>query len=313
MHGDIEIVAGNGHRELASKIAHYFGKSLLNITVDKFCDSETNIELHENVRGKDVFIIQPTGFQINDRYMELFILADALKRASAERITAVIPYLGYSRQERRHNHSAIAARLIADLIEKSGINRVLSLELHTDAIEGFFHIPIDHLHIHHFFVEKIKELEIINPVIVSPDIGGTIRARSLSKLLGCDFAVLDKERENGGEARIFNLIGSVKGKTVILFDDICDSGGSLKNAASKVFEEGATQIIALVCHGIFSGSALHLIDESYIQKFLVTNSLPFMGSLKEHPKIKVLDVSGFLATAIRRIHTSDSSSEIFHP
>jgi ribose-phosphate pyrophosphokinase len=304
-HGELVLISGNAHPALGLKLAEALNISLSDVRLETFPDSESYVELPHDIRGKDVFVLEPTCRPVNETLMELLLLGDALKRLHPQRLTAVIPYFGYSRQERRQNGqtSALAAKLVAELIEVAGYERILTLEIHSLAMEGFFKIPFEHLPSHHLFVEPLKKIDLLHPVVVAPDIGGVDRARHLAKILGCELAIIDKRRDKLS-TKVNHLIGEVKGKTAIIFDDICDTAQSLVNAAQKLYDEGANQIIAAVTHGVFSASALHAIDESYIQKLFVTNSIPFPNALSEHPKIEIIDIAPYLAMAIKKSHKS---------
>ena len=251
MESELLIFSGNANRELANKICQYLDVPIGTALIGRFSDGETRIEIESNVRGRDVFIIQPTCRPANENIMELLIMIDALRRASAQRITAVIPYYGYSRQERKSTpRTPITAKLIADLLVSAGVNRILTIELHTGAIQGFFNLPVDHLYSKPVFVEHFAKMKLDNPIIVSPDAGGVERARAVAKVLGCGLAIVDKRRDRPGDSQVMNLIGDVRDKTAILFDDICDTAGSLTSAAAVLRENGALKVYAAATHGV---------------------------------------------------------------
>ncbi|MES2615127.1 MAG: ribose-phosphate pyrophosphokinase [Bdellovibrionota bacterium] len=312
MESDLLIFSGSANPELANKIAEYLDVPLGSALIGSFSDGETRVEIESNVRGRDVFIIQPTCAPANENIMELVIINDALRRASAQRITAVIPYYGYSRQERKSApRTPITAKLVADLLVSSGVHRILTIELHTGAIQGFFNIPVDHLYSKPIFAEHFLKLNLENPIIVSPDAGGVERARAFAKVLDCGIAIVDKRREKPGVSQVMHLVGDVKGKTAILVDDICDTAGSLSAAAKVLLEHGALKVYAAATHAVLSGPAITRLQESCIEKLFVTNTIPLRAEAQKCPKIKVLDVSELLGKAIRRIHNSDSISNLF--
>jgi ribose-phosphate pyrophosphokinase len=306
------VFSGNANLELAKKICQYLNVPLGTALIGKFSDGETRIEIQSNVRGRDVFIIQPTCFPANQNIMELLIMIDALRRASAQRITAVIPYFGYSRQERKSApRTPITAKLIADILVSAGINRILTIELHTGAIQGFFNIPLDHLYSKPVFLEHFSKMNLENPIMVSPDAGGVERARALAKVLGCGIAIVDKRRDRPGDSQVMNLIGDVKNKTAILFDDICDTAGSLTSAAKVLVDRGALKVYAAATHGVLSGPAIGRLNDSCIEKLFITDTIPLSEEAATCSKIQVLSVSELLGKAIRRIHNSDSISNLF--
>jgi ribose-phosphate pyrophosphokinase len=306
------VFSGNANLELAKKICQYLNVPLGTALIGKFSDGETRIEIQSNVRGRDVFIIQPTCFPANQNIMELLIMIDALRRASAQRITAVIPYFGYSRQERKSApRTPITAKLIADILVSAGINRILTIELHTGAIQGFFNIPLDHLYSKPVFLEHFSKMNLENPIMVSPDAGGVERARALAKVLGCGIAIVDKRRDRPGDSQVMNLIGDVKNKTAILFDDICDTAGSLTSAAKVLVDRGALKVYAAATHGVLSGPAIGRLNDSCIEKLFITDTIPLSEEAATCSKIQVLSISELLGKAIRRIHNSDSISNLF--
>lgn len=312
MENDLLIFSGNANLPLAQKICSYLDESLGNALIGRFSDGESRVEIESNVRGRDVFIIQPTCAPANENTMELLILIDALRRSSAQRITAVIPYYGYSRQERKSApRTPITSKLVADLLTISGVHRILTLELHTGAIQGFFNIPVDHLYSKPVFVDNFVKMNLENPVVVSPDAGGVERARAFAKVLNCGLAIVDKRRDKPGVSQVMNIIGDVKGKSAILVDDICDTAGTLTNAATALIHEGATNVYAAVTHPVLSGPAIKRISESPIEKLFVTDTIPLSENAQACSKIEVVSVAELLAKAIHRIHNSDSISSLF--
>ena len=312
MESDLLIFSGSANPELSNKIAQYLDVPLGSALIGRFSDGETRIEIESNVRGRDVFIIQPTCAPANENIMELVIIIDALRRASAQRITAVIPYYGYSRQERKSApRTPITAKLVADLLVSSGIHRILTIELHTGAIQGFFNIPVDHLYSKPIFAEHFLKLNLENPIIVSPDAGGVERARAFAKVLNCGLAIVDKRREKPGVSQVMHLVGDVRGKTAILVDDICDTAGSLSAAANVLLENGALKVYAAATHAVLSGPAITRLEESCIEKLFVTDTIPLQVNAKKCTKIEELSVAELLGKAIRRIHNSDSISNLF--
>ena len=312
MESDLLIFSGSANPELANKIAQYLDVPLGSALIGRFSDGETRIEIESNVRGRDVFIIQPTCAPANENIMELVIIIDALRRASAQRITAVVPYYGYSRQERKSApRTPITAKLVADLMVSSGVHRILTIELHTGAIQGFFNIPVDHLYSKPIFAEHFLKLNLENPIIVSPDAGGVERARAFAKVLDCGIAIVDKRRERPGVSQVMHLVGDVKGKTAILVDDICDTAGSLSAAAKVLMENGAIKVYAAATHAVLSGPAISRLEDSCIEKLFVTDTIPLREEALKCAKVQVLGVAELLGKAIRRIHNSDSISNLF--
>jgi ribose-phosphate pyrophosphokinase len=288
------------------------GVSLGKANVTTFSDGETRVEINENVRGMDVFIIQSTCPPVNITCMELLIMIDALKRASADRITAVIPYYGYGRQDRKVAPRApITAKLLADLITAAGANRVLSMDLHAGQIQGFFNIPVDNLFATPVLFDYMKKNYIDGTVVVSPDTGGVERARAFGKRLGASLAIIDKRREGPNEAEVMNIIGSVKGKRIIILDDMIDTAGTVVQAARAMKEAGALEVSICCTHPVLSGPALERIEDSEIKEVIVTDTIPLSDRAKTCKKIKVLSVSGILGEAVRRIYYNDSVSSLF--
>ena len=309
----MKLVSGNSNRDLAENIGKYLNTPLANCTVKKFSDKEIFVEMNENCRGEDVFIIQSTSFPANDNLMELLILIDTLKRASAKRITAVIPYYGYARQDRKPGpRTPITAKLVANLIAKSGADRVLSIDLHAGQIQGFFDIPTDNLFAGPVFSKDIKEkYEISNLVAVSPDIGGVVRARAIANKIGASIAIVDKRRPRAGESEVMNIIGDVKGKDCIILDDIIDSAGTICNAADKIIDLGANSITSYVTHGVLTGKALEKISASKLTELVITDSINNQEKLKACEKIRSISISDLLGEAIKRISEASSVSSLF--
>ena len=310
----IELVAGNSNRVLADDIARILKTPLTKGVCRRFADMEVFVEIQENVRGADVFIIQPTSFPANDNLMELLILIDALKRASARRINAVMPYFGYARQDRKPGPRApISAKLVANMIERAGADRVLTLDLHAGQIQGFFDIPTDNLFAAPTMVKDIKaRFELSNLMVVSPDVGGVVRARALAKRIEAPIAICDKRRERAGEAEIMNVIGDVRGKRCIMVDDIVDSGGTLCNAAEALLKNGATEVMAYITHGVLSGGAVTKIQNSSLKSLVITDSIQPTEVVKAAKNIRVLSVAPLLAKAIARTAREESVSGLFY-
>lgn len=308
----IRIFSGNANLDLAGKICGSLGVSLGKANVTTFSDGETRVEINENVRGMDVFIIQSTCTPVNVTCMELLIMIDAMKRASADRITAVIPYYGYARQDRKVAPRApISAKLIADLITTAGANRVLSMDLHAGQIQGFFNIPVDNLFATPVLLEYFKKRFQEDTVIVSPDTGGVERARAFGKRLGATLAIVDKRREGPNEAQVMNIIGNIRNKKVIILDDMIDTAGTVVQAASALKEAGALEVSVCATHPVLSGPAIERIESSCIGEVIVTDTIPLHEQAKACSRIKVLSVSGLLSEAVRRIYYNDSVSSLF--
>jgi ribose-phosphate pyrophosphokinase len=312
---DYRIFAGNSNRPLAVAIASALDRPLAQATVGRFSDGEIQVEIGENVRGLDTFIVQSTSPDANTNLMELLIMADALKRASAGSITAVIPYYGYARQDRKSAPRVpITAKLIADLIEAAGVTRVVSMDMHAGQIQGFFNIPFDHLYAAPVLLEHMRKRfdgDAQNVVIVSPDAGGVERARAYSKRLGSTLGIVDKRRTKPNVAEIMNVIGEVHGKIAVLLDDMIDTAGTLTQAANALVDKGATRVFAYATHAVLSGPAVERITKSPIEEVVVTDSIPFGPAAAACPKIRSLSVANLLAEAIRRIHSADSLSSLF--
>jgi len=310
---NLKILSGNAHRPLAEAIAVAMKKKLCDAKVTRFSDGETWVEIDENVRGHDCFVIQPTSHPANENMMELLIMIDALKRASADRITAVMPYYGYARQDRKVSpRTPISSKLVADLITAAGANRVLTMDLHAGQIQGFFDIPVDHLFAKPVLIEHLKKrFTSDNLVVVAPDAGGAERARSFAKLLGAPMAMIDKRRSKPNVSEVMHVIGDVEGRYGVLIDDIIDTGGTMVKAAEALIANGATGAFAACTHGVFSGPAVERINESKIEEIIVTDSIPLRDNARECKKIRVLSVAELLAEAIDRIHNADSVSSLF--
>ena len=307
----IKVFSGNANPELAKEICDYLNISLSKVELRRFSDGEIFVEIGENVRGTDVFVIQPTCTPVNDHLMELVIMVDALRRASARRITAVLPYYGYARQDRKvAPRVPITAKVVAEMLMVVGVRRVLAMDLHAGQIQGFFNIPVDHLYAAPVLLKYINE-NFKNVVMVSPDAGGVERTRAFAKRLKADLAIIDKRRDRPNESKAMNVIGEVKGKTAVLLDDMVDTAGTLCNAAAMLKEAGAIEVHACCSHGVLSGPAIERLEASVIKSLVVTNSIPLRGKAQECKKIKVLSVSHLLGEAIRRIHSEDSVSSLF--
>jgi ribose-phosphate pyrophosphokinase len=308
---ELKLFTGNAHRGLAEGIASSLGIALGQAEVSRFSDGEIFVQIDDNVRGADVFLVQPTCPPVNDNLMELLVMLDALKRASAKRITAVLPYYGYARQDRKvRSRAPITAKLVADLIQVAGAQRCLALDLHAGQIQGFFDIPVDHLFAAPVVIDYVSQRKLSDLVVVSPDAGGVERARAIAKRLDAGLAIIDKRRDGPNVAVFMHLIGDVKGCDVLVIDDMIDTGGTLVQAADALQREGARRILACGIHPILSGPALARIDESPLEEVVVTNTIP-LGTDKRHPKITILSVAPLLAEAIRRIHAEESVSTLF--
>jgi ribose-phosphate pyrophosphokinase len=307
----LKIFTGNSNIDLVEEIARDLGTAMGKSLVKNFSDGEINVEIDESVRGMDVFVVQSICHPVNNNLMELLILIDALKRASAERITAVLPYYGYARQDRKVSPRApISAKLIADLITTAGASRILTVDLHAGQIQGFFNIPVDHLFAAPVLLEYLKKLK-NDLVIVSPDAGGVERARAYAKRLNTSLAIIDKRREGPNVSQVMNIIGDVEGMVAIIVDDLVDTGGTLARAAYALMEKGAKTVYACCTHPVLSGKAVEIISGSPIEEMIVTNTVPLQEEAKACRKIKVLSVSSLLADAIRRIYEDESVSCLF--
>lgn len=313
MYLEIRLLAGNANPALAKSIAERFGAPLGRARVSRFSDGEVQVEIDDNVRGRDVFLIQPTCAPANDHLMELLILADACRRASAGRITAVIPYYGYARQDRKVAPRApITAKLVADLLTTSGIDRVLTMDLHAGQIQGFFNIPVDNLYAGPTLREYIqRNLSTAGMVVVSPDAGGVERARGIAKPLGAGLAIIDKRRSGPNQAEALHIIGDVKDKDAIIVDDMIDTAGTLAKAAAALRDGGARSIAAVATHAVLSGPAIQRIEESALSRVIVTDTIPLSAEAQKCSKIHVVSVAGVFGEAIRSIHSHDSVSRLF--
>ncbi|GJD65493.1 ribose-phosphate pyrophosphokinase [Methylobacterium frigidaeris] len=313
MKSSIKIVAGNASRPLAEAIAAYLEKPLAVCSVRRFADMEIFVELQENVRGEDVFIVQSTSFPANDHLMELLIMIDAARRSSARRITAVLPYFGYARQDRRTSgRTPISAKLVANLITEAGADRVMTLDLHAGQIQGFFDIPTDNLFAAPVMVRDIKErLDPADMMVVSPDVGGVVRARALAKRIDAPLAIVDKRRERPGESEVMNIIGEVEGRSCILVDDIVDSGGTLVNAAEALLAKGAKDVSAYITHGVLSGGAVSRIASSKLKELVITDSIQPTAAVKLARNIRVVTIAPLLGEAIGRTADESSVSSLF--
>ena len=310
----MKLVSGNSNRPLAEAIASYLSIPMTKCMVRRFADMEVFVEIEENVRGEDVFVIQPTSFPANDHLMELLIIIDALKRASADRVTAVMPYFGYARQDRKPGpRTPISAKLVANLISRAGADRVLTLDLHAGQIQGFFDIPTDNLFAAPVMVRDIKDhFDLSNVLVVSPDVGGVVRARGLAKRIGAPLAIVDKRRERAGESEVMNIIGEVEGMSCILVDDIVDSGGTLCNAAEALLEQGATDVSAYITHGVLSGGAVARITSSKLKALVITDSIQATEAVRVSRNIRVASIAPLLGEAIGRTSRAESVSSLFH-
>jgi ribose-phosphate pyrophosphokinase len=309
----MKVFAGNSNRHLAEAICNYLNVPLGRATVRRFADQEIFVEVQENVRGEDVFLVQSTSFPTNDHLMELLIMIDAMRRSSARRITAVLPYFGYARQDRRASgRTPISAKLVANLITEAGADRVLTLDLHAGQIQGFFDIPTDNLYAVPVLTRDIKaNYDISNVTVVSPDVGGVVRARALAKRLDCLLAIVDKRRDRPGESEVMNIIGDVTGKDCILIDDIVDSGGTLCNAADALLAQGAASVTAYITHGVLSGGAVTRITSSKLRELVITDSIqPTTAVLSAH-NIRVLSTATLMGEAINRTSQEESVSSLF--
>ena len=310
----LKIFTGNSNIELAEKIAKKIGIPIGKSVVGRFSDGEIEVELHENVRGKDVFVIQSTSFPTNDNLMELLFLVDSLKRSSAARITAVIPYFGYSRQDRRARSMRvpISAKVVANLVSSVGTGRVLTIDLHSDQEQGFFDIPVDNIYASPILVSDIWKKKINNLTIVSPDTGGVVRARAIAKQLDTDrFAIVDKKREKANESEVMNVIGDVSDSTCVIVDDMVDTAGTLSKASVALKEKGAKKVLAYATHPVLSGKAIENIENSEIDELVVTDTIILSDAAKASKRVRQLSVSHLLGESIIRVHTEESLSSLF--
>jgi ribose-phosphate pyrophosphokinase len=309
----MKLVCGNSNRPLAEAIASYLQTPLTQCVVRRFADMEIFVEIQENVRGQDMFVIQSTSYPANDNLMELLIIIDALRRASSRRITAVVPYFGYARQDRKVGpRTPISAKLVANLVVRSGADRVMTLDLHAAQIQGFFDIPTDNLFAAPVIVRAIKErFDQNNVTVVSPDVGGVVRARNVAQRIGAPIAIVDKRRERAGESEVMNVIGNVAGRSCILIDDIIDSGGTLVNAATALLERGALEVCAYITHGVLSPGAAERIRDSSLKNLMITDSICATEAVMDTPNIGLLSVAPLIGEAIARTANEESVSSLF--
>jgi len=304
-----KIFSGTANQQLAKDIAEHLGMSVGKADIKRFSDGEISVQIQESIRGRDVFIVQPTSAPANDNLMELLIMTDALRRASANKITAIIPYFGYARQDRKAAPRVpITAKLVANLIQESGIDRVVTMDLHAGQIQGFFDIPVDNLYGSILFKDYIEKKNLPNPIIASPDVGGVARARYFAEKLGLDMVIIDKRREKANHSEVMNIIGDVEGKDVILIDDMIDTAGTMTHGANALKAKGANSVMAYATHGVLSGPAFDRIKDSDLDELVVTNTIPLA---KECDKITVLDTSELFAEVIRRVYFNESVNKLF--
>ena len=313
MANNLMVFTGNANPVLADRIAKHIGVPLGDAKIGKFSDGEISVELNENVRGKDVFIIQPTCAPTNDSIMELVLMADALHRASANRITAVIPYFGYARQDRRVRSArvAISAKVVADMISAVGVNRVLTVDLHAEQIQGFFSIPVDNVYGSPVLTDDIERQRYEDLIVVSPDVGGVVRARAVAKQLNVELAIIDKRRPSANEAQVMHIIGDVKGRCCLIVDDMVDTAGTLCKAADAIKKDGAKQVVAYCTHPVLSGKAIENINGSSLDTLVVTDTIPLSEAAENCSRIRQLSIAKLLAESIRRVSNEESISAMF--
>jgi ribose-phosphate pyrophosphokinase len=311
--GDMMVFTGTANPMLAEKVVKHMGLQLGRATVDRFSDGEVMVELMDNVRGKDVFVLQSTCTPTNDSLMEVMVMVDALRRASAGRITAAIPYFGYSRQDRRPRSArvAITAKVVANMLTSVGVNRLLTMDLHSDQIQGFFEIPVDNIYASPVLLADLHEIDHKDLVVVSPDVGGVVRARALAKQMGADLAIIDKRRPKPNVAKVMNIIGDVKNRTCIIMDDIVDTANTLAEAAHALKEKGAVKVVAYCTHPVLSGDAVNRISQSALDELVVTDTIPLREDALACKNIRQLSVAGLMAETIKRISNEDSVSSLF--
>ena len=312
--GSLMVFTGNANPKLAADVVRRLGKSLGSATVGRFSDGEVNVELLENVRGKDVFVLQPTCVPTNDNIMELLIMVDALKRASAGRITAAIPYFGYARQDRRPRSARvpITAKVVANMLQAAGVQRVLTVDLHADQIQGFFDIPEDNIYAAPVLLDDQEKQKYENLMVVSPDVGGVVRARAFAKRLECDLAIIDKRRPKANVSEVMNIIGEVEGRTCVIMDDIVDTAGTLCKAAQALKENGAKRVLAYCTHAVLSGPAISRLNESDLDELVVTDTIPLSDEAKACKRIRSVSIGELLADTILRISNEESVSSLFN-
>jgi len=308
------VFTGNANPKLAQDVVRRLGIPLGAATVGRFSDGEINVEILENVRGQDVFILQPTCAPTNDNLMELIVLVDALKRASAWRITAALPYFGYARQDRRPRSARvpITAKVVANMLQAVGVQRVLTMDLHADQIQGFFDIPVDNIYATPVLLDDLEKQRYENLMVVSPDVGGVVRARAFAKRLDCDLAIIDKRRPKANVSEVMNIIGEVKGRTCVIMDDIVDTAGTLCKAAQALKEHGATRVLAYCTHPVLSGTAVARIQDSELDELVVTDTIPLRDDARACPKIRQISVSALIADTLLRISNEESVSSLFN-
>lgn len=309
----MKIIAGNSNQPLAQKVARYLSTQLVDATIRTFADKEVFVEINENVRGEDVFVVQSTNAPANDNLMELLVILDTLRRSSAARITAVIPYFGYARQDRKSApRTPISAKLVANLITTAGADRVLTMDLHAGQIQGFFDIPTDNLYARPLFIKDIRErYDVNNLVVVSPDVGGVVRAREVAERLGVQLAIIDKRRPKAGVSEVMNVIGDVDGKQCIMLDDIADSAGTLCNAAVALVERGASSVSAYISHAVLSGNALDRLTKSPMRELVATDSINARDEVRAHPKVRYIEAADLIGEAMLRVNKESSISQLF--
>ncbi len=312
--GSLMVFTGNANPKLAADVVRRLGKSLGSATVGRFSDGEVNVELLENVRGKDVFVLQPTCVPTNDNIMELLIMVDALKRASAGRITAAIPYFGYARQDRRPRSARvpITAKVVANMLQAAGVQRVLTVDLHADQIQGFFDIPVDNIYAAPVLLADLEKQKYEDLMVVSPDVGGVVRARAFAKRLECDLAIIDKRRPKANVSEVMNIIGEVEGRTCVIMDDIVDTAGTLCKAAQALKENGAKRVMAYCTHAVLSGPAISHLNESDLDELVVTDTIPLSDEARACKRIRSVSIAELLADTILRISNEESVSSLFN-
>ncbi|MGM0913988.1 MAG: ribose-phosphate pyrophosphokinase [Pseudomonadota bacterium] len=308
------VFAGNANPELARKIAESLDTRQGNATVGQFSDGEIAVEINENVRGKDVFVLQSTCAPTNDNLMELILMIDALRRASASRITAVVPYFGYARQDRRVRSARvpISAKIVADMMVKAGVDRVMTMDLHADQIQGFFDVPVDNVYGSPILLDDIERQNYENLVVVSPDVGGVVRARAIAKQLNADLAIIDKRRPAANQAQVMHIIGEIEGRNCVVVDDMIDTAGTLCKAGEALKDHGAERVVAYATHPILSGPAVENIIGSVLDEVVVTDTIPLSEPARRSGRIRQLSVAGLIAEAIRRVSNEESVSAMFH-